>query len=369
MKFSTSVLVAVLASVASATPIAKRQVKYLAHQVDAYELPGNSKREELLGFTNTGTRYTTDLELGSSKEKVKVMIDTASWRLNVPGPGAKCLDTEPCPTGSVFDPERSTTFHNSSIPQSSGYGRGTTKVTSFRVYDDVFFDNGDKIPQFQFDVANATSFELGWFGIRRYSQQDASYVYSAKKAGLINTAGYSLYLGNGDQSGTLLLGAVDSDKYEGDLAFFDNTDFEVEFDSVTTGNGQTIQIGSAIGLDSGDPEIRLNQNIVDAIYKEVGANKDGDAPCANVLNVNKSLKFALGGITVDVPYSDLFYRESSGSSTCGSYITNTYATQGDQNIGLPFVKQIYLASSFDSGTFGVAPVKHTDESNIVDFWF
>lgn len=125
-------------------------------------------------------------------------------------------------------------------------------MTAFKVYDDLFLGSGDKIPQFQFDVANATSFELDWFGIRHYSDQNASYVYASKKAGLIEHAGYSLYLDDKDKIGTLLLGAIDSAKYEDDLALFDNTDYQIRGKSITTRDGNVIQFTSPSGIDSGD---------------------------------------------------------------------------------------------------------------------
>lgn len=370
MKFQVPFLIALLTVAAAATPIEKRTPKYIAHQVEPYDLPVYDKREELLDFADTGTRYTVDLKIGSSKEKVKVIIDSASWRLNIPGSGGKCINTHTCPVDGIFHPEESNTFHNLSIFTKSYYGRGQTIVSAFKVTDDFFFDNGDKIPQFQFDLANATTFERGFFGIRRYSDQNASYVYAAKNAGLVDHAGFSLYLGNQqDKSGKLLVGAIDTAKYEGELALFNKTDYTIQPKSITTGDGEVIQFTRPVNLDSGNPRLSLDRHIVDAIYKEVGANEQGVAPCDNVLNGNKSLKFDLGEITVNVPYSRLYSRQLNNPNCCTGVIVDTYSTGSEQNLGIQFIEQIYLASSFESDTFGIAPVKHTDESNIVDFWF
>lgn len=368
MKFTTSFVVALLASVASATPIEKRHNKFLVHQIERYDISGTGKRDEQLKFDDTGIRYTVDLEIGSSKEKVKVMIDSGSWRLNVPGPNAPCLGKEACPAGSVFHPDKSTTFKNLSVPAGSYYGRGDTSVIGFTVHDDFFLDNGDKIPQFEFDLANYTSFEMGWFGVRRTPDHNESYVYAAKKAGLIDTAGFSLYLGSDDKTGTFLVGGVDKAKYEGDFAFFES-DFTIQGKSITTGDGKVIPLTNTVEIDSGNPYLSLDQDIFDAINKEVGANEYGVAPCDQVLNTNKSLKVDLGDVTIEIPYSDLYFEQSDNPDYCDTYITDTYDTGGDQNLGLPFIRQIYLTSSFDSKKLGIAPVKHTDESNIVDFWF
>lgn len=52
--------------------------------------------------------------------------------------------------------------------------------------------------------------------------------------------------------GTLLLGAIDSAKYEDDLALFDNTDYQIRGKSITTRDGNVIQFTSPLGIDSGD---------------------------------------------------------------------------------------------------------------------
>ncbi|KAI5968545.1 SAP98 [Candida margitis] len=368
MKFTTSIVVALFASVTSATPIEKRHNKFFVHQIEKYDISGSGKRDESLNFDDTGIRYTVDLEIGSSKEKVKVMIDTGSWRLNIPGPNAPCLGTGTCPAGSVFHPDKSTTFKNSSISAASYYGRGKTSVIGYTVHDDLFLDNGDKIPQFEFDLANYTSFQMGWFGVRHSTYPSESYVYAAKKAGLIDTPGFSLYLGSDEKTGTFLVGGVDRAKYEGDFAFFES-DFVIQGKSITTGNGTVLPLTNTVEIDSGNPYLSLDKDIFDAINKEVGANEYGVAPCDQVLNTDKSLKVDLGDVTIEIPYSDLYFEKSDKPGYCDTYITDTYETGGAQNLGLPFIRQIYLTSSFDSKKLGIAPVKYTDESDIVDFWF
>jgi len=361
-------LVALLAALTTATPIEKRSGKFLVHQLQATQVPEISKRDDLLDFEDTTVRYTTDLNIGSSKESVKVMIDTGSWRLNVPGPGAKCLRYALCPAGSVFHPDKSNTFHNLTIQYISTYGSGETSVTGFTVHDNLFFDNGDEIPQFEFEVANKTDFEMGWLGVRYSSEPDASYVVAAKRAGLVDHAGFSLYLGPDGQTGTFIVGGVDKAKYEGELAFYD-TDYFFQGKSVTTGDGNVIPLTRQIGIDSGNPRLAFDQNIVDAIIEEVGADKNGNVPCVNIWTGNKNLTLDLGEITIDVPYSAIFTEISNNPGWCHGQLENTDKTGNEQYLGLPFVRQIYLTQDFDTKRLGFAPVKHTDESNIVDFWF
>lgn len=363
----TSTLVALLAAMITATPIEKRHDKYFVHQLQAAKVPRFDKRDDLIDFDDTEVRYTADLQIGSSKESVTVMIDTGSLRLNVPGPGAKCLVTATCPAGTVFHPDQSNTFHNLSVPYVSYYGSGETSVKGYTVHDNIFFDNGDEIPQFEFDVANSTSFEMGWFGVRHQSNPNASYVVAAKNAGLVNHAGFSLYLGPDDKTGTFIVGGVDKAKYEGELAFYD-TDYFFQGKSITTANGTVLNFPNELALDTGSAGLILDPAIVEQIFKEV-SDKNGKISCDIALNGDKSFTFDLGqGVKIDVPYSDAFYWNSD-KTKCNTRIEKTGHHGATQNVGIPLIKHIYLTHNYDTGKLGVAPVKHTDESNIVDFWF
>lgn len=72
------------------------------------------------------------------------MLDTGSWRLDVPGHGTLCGNSA-CPNESVFDPNNSSTFKNLSFPYTSYNGTGKTTAKGFTVRNNLFFDNGEEI--------------------------------------------------------------------------------------------------------------------------------------------------------------------------------------------------------------------------------
>ena len=75
-----------------------------------------------------------------------------------------------------------------------------------------------------------------------------------------------------------------------------------------------------------------------------------------------------GQVTIDIPYSSIFTKTKT-PNVCHGQIENTSTTGNRQYLGIPFVKQVYVTQNFDTKKLGLAPVKHTDESNIVDYWF
>ncbi|KAI5967853.1 hypothetical protein CANMA_002621 [Candida margitis] len=362
----TSVLVFLLAAVANSTPIEKKHDKYIAYPIEHFEPSLIGKRYESESFDEGGARYITKLKIGSNKQEVLVMIDTGSWNLNFPSVDAKCQGRK-CAAGTTFDPSESTTFKNLSIFSRSYYGGGgSVQVSGFKSTDDLYLDDGKKLPDFEFNLLNATFYPRGIFGIGYITNDNISYIEATKKAGYINKAGFSIYTGS-DHKGTFLLGGVDKAKYEGELALYD-THLAIPGKSITTSNGTVLPFPSVLALDTGSAGLILDPPIVDQIFKEVRDEK-GKISCDIALAGNKSFTFDLGqGVEIDVPYSDAFYWNAD-KTACNTRIEKTGHHGATQNVGIPLIKHIFLTNNYDTGKLGVAPVRYTDESDIVDFWF
>lgn len=54
---------------------------------------------------------------------------------------------------------------------------------------------------------------------------------------------------------------------------------------------------------------------------------------------------------------------------CGNYIAIVSEEIDTLGIGLPFLREVYFVKDLEANTIVIAPVKHTNESDIVDFWF
>ncbi|KAI5950205.1 hypothetical protein KGF57_004372 [Candida theae] len=361
-----SILVALLAAITSGTPVAKRHEKYIAYPVERGDASIKKRYEQgsFGGFQDGQGYYLTKLKLGSNKQEVSVVIDTGSWLLNIPQAGSQCHGTK-CLPKYAFDPNESTTFKNLSKFAKSTYGADPVYVSGFQSTDDFYYEDGKKLPNFEFTLLNHSFFEEGTFGIGPSTDSNTSYVKAAKRAGYINKAGFSLYTTN-DQQGTFLLGGVDKAKYEGNLGIYDGR-FSIHPKTITTAQGTTLDFSAETRLDTGNNALGLHPAIVDQIIKEVSIGNS--ISCEIALSGDQSLTFDLGqGVQIDVPYSDIFYWNEDRTG-CNSRLAKASGQGAVQNVGIPLLKHVYLTANYDTGKFGLASVKHTDESNIVDFWF
>lgn len=367
-----SALVGLFAAITTSTPIEKRHEKFVAYPVEHAEYSSSSvgkrfEQNQFHEFDVRGRGYLTKLKVGSNQQELKVLIDTGSANLNFPHVGAKCLG-KACQAEYSFDPSESTTFKNLSKPYSVTYGIGkaTGKASGFQLTDNFYFDDGKTLPNFEFTLLDSVPYRGGIFGIGTSSNDNTSYARAIKKAGFIDTAGFSLYAGPNDD-GILLLGGVDKAKYEGELAIYKST-LSVPGKSLTTGNGTVMEFVSVLALDTGNPGLGLDPVIAEEILKEV-KDENGKISCDIALSGNKKLTFDLGkGVIVDVLYSDVFYWNEDKTS-CNTRIAHSPHPGATQSVGVPLIKHLYLTHNFETNQLGIAPVKHTDESNIVDFWF
>lgn len=367
-----SALVSLFAAITTSTPIEKRHEKFVAFPLEHAEYSSSLvgkryEQDQFHEFDVRGRGYLTKLKIGSNQQEIKVLIDTGSTNLNFPHVGAKCLG-KVCQAELSFDPSESTTFKNLSKPYSVVYGIGkaTAKASGFQLTDNFYFDDGETLPNFEFTLLDIDPYRGGIFGIGTSSNDNTSYARAIKKAGLIDTAGFSLYAGPNDD-GILLLGGVDKAKYEGELALYKST-LSVPGKSITTGNGTVMEFVSVLALDTGNPGLGLDPVISEEILKEV-KDENGKVSCDIALSGDKKLTFDLGkGVIVDVPYSDVFYWDAD-ANTCKTRIAHVTRHDQTQNIGIPLIKHLYYTHNYETNQLGIAPVKHTDESNIVDFWF
>ncbi|KAG5418407.1 hypothetical protein I9W82_003935 [Candida metapsilosis] len=361
----TTVLVTLLAAATNGAPVEKKHDKFIVHELEREDSNSLDKRipSESQWFADTGARWYTKLKLGSNKEPVRVTVDTGSYRVNVPVPGATCAKKE-CASDAVFHPEDSSTFKNSTKKTQSAYGDGSSVTISFKSNDDLYFDDGRKIPDFEFDASTISSGDIGVFGVGNAQDEKSNYVFASKHAGLINHAGYSIYLSEGNQ-GSLLLGGIDKAKYEGELGIFD-AEQNINATSLSTADGKVFPFTKSVGFDTGNAWVSLEQHMVDGIDAALGKDSSGLFDCDRVLNTNDKFTFDLGPVNISVPYSSFFYKNGN---KCGSHIFSDKNTGGLPGIGLPFLREAYFVKDLETKKIGIAPVKHTEESNIVDFWF
>nr|WOG36172.1 uncharacterized protein [Candida metapsilosis] len=361
MLLNSLVLAILFSFFANGTSIKKRHDKFIAHDFEDVQATSLDKRSETNGFADYDGRFRVNLKIGSAKEGVPLFLDTGSLYLNVPGAGSTCSGGKPCSSDISWNPLHSTTFKNLSIPAQTGFG---SLMAGSEVADDVYFDSGDKLSQFKFALLSNMTYEIGILGIGYNTRRDDTYVTATKAAGIINHAAFSVFKRQGND-GTFLLGGVDKAKYEGDLFIFESTG-PMPTKKITTYSGKVIPLDYPITHDCGTPTMFLLDSVVQEIFKDIGADEKGYVPCDHVFGGNKNMTITIGPVNIPLFYSNFFHRVSG--STCISSIHSTNNPK-HQMLGLPFFRNAYFAQNFDTKKIAIAPVKQTDESDIVDFWF
>jgi hypothetical protein len=141
---------------------------------------------------------------------------------------------------------------------------------------------------------------------------------------LITTNAYSLWLNDLDaNTGSILFGGVNKDKYHGDLAtvpiikeFGSYYEFIIALTGVTITDGSastsfdtSSSLPTAALLDSGSSLVYLPNDVTEAIYNNVAAVYDTSAgvayvPCALASNTS-TLDFTFSGQTISIPFNEL----------------------------------------------------------------
>lgn len=154
------------------------------------------------------------------------------------------------------------------------------------------------------------------------------------KNGVIQSNAYSLWLDDLEaNTGSILFGGVDTDKYHGTLQTLPiqtelggvYAEFLITLTGVTLSNG-----GSSVSLNSGDTPVAvlvdsgssltyLPDNLVTALYKQVGATYDSQqqtafVPCSLAHNTS-TIDFKFTSPVISVPMSEMVINPGTGSQT------------------------------------------------------
>lgn len=243
---------------------------------DSSHLRGYFKRDTLdLKLLNRKTFYSSDIYLGSNRDKVEVLVDTGSSDLWVPSHDVFCpgrqrykrdleekLDaTKIIKAASdsdydddVFDDDDSdllenftktaastntcTSYGSFNTGESKSFVKNETSGDFLLSYADYTFaigvwgrdslaldsDGNNAVTDLSFGIANITSSEQPVFGIGLIELESSNepyenYPLKLKNEGFIKKNAYSLYLNSLDaSSGSVLFGGIDHSKYQGTLS-------------------------------------------------------------------------------------------------------------------------------------------------------
>lgn len=187
--------------------------------------------------------------------------------------------------------------------------------------------------------------------------------------GLINTNAYSLWLNDLDaNTGSILFGGVNSDKYHGSLSSLPiiqtegvYSAFYIALTSVGM-DGTTDSFGSnldtAVLLDSGSSLIYLPDNVTSAIYTKLGVTYDSNEGAAVIdcsrANDNTTIDFTFSSPTISVPMNELVLpiSETNGVETC---ILGIAPADGSSCVlGDTFLRSAYVVYDLQSNKIALA---------------
>jgi hypothetical protein len=191
-------------------------------------------------------------------------------------------------------------------------------------------------------------------------------------SGAIKSAAYSLWLNKFDGTGKLLFGGVNKARYQGELQtvpvlkLYDNyysltialTDISVKSTSGTKSYSTSLPL--AVTLDNGSPFITLPKELVDPIYKEVGAgyssaDKAAYIPC-DMYTADYNVTFSFSGAKVTIPISELIFKDYSAAHfPDGDCIFGlAYSDPGVNLMGDPFLRGAYVVYDLANNEISLA---------------
>ncbi|CAH2352384.1 candidapepsin [[Candida] railenensis] len=330
----------------------------------------HKRDDDEVTLTNEGLYYIAYLEFGSNGQSIGVDIDTGSSDLWVPDVSLKGQKVAQYGT---FDSSSSSSFQDPGLEFSITYGDHTTTQGNYGI--DTVKIGDASLSNFQFAIADSTSVNNGILGIGLtaleapvydgYGPEYDNLPVALKKAGIIDSVQYSLYLNDpNSKSGSVLFGGKDLAKIDGDLVTLEHSGdaarLDVTLDSLTL-KGQNIDVNAAFNLDSGTAITYFSDDVYNSFLSIIGG--DGSlyqdflpiVPCQTSGNLSYNFK----GVTINVPLTSIV--KSIGDGSCAAY----FVGGGDNILGASFLPWAYLVYDLENSQISIAQAKFTSDSNIV----
>lgn len=357
--------------------------------------------------------FFTTLEVGSTKNRINVLIDTGSsdfWF-----PSIKCTDSldtyisqnklimnkltdgsvssdSNCSLNEVINFENSATFHRNNTYFNISYLDGSF-ATGEWIQDEISVNN-DSIGIYNFGIANESTNLYGTFGIGLPDLESTNFItnnysYSnfpvkLKENNLTLSNSYSIYSGKG-LNGSLLFGAIDHNKYVGTMYKFPivNSYLASGYSSLKSiaitlnaisliQNESLVEIINgyfAVIIDSGTQTAVLPYSLVKSIKQllKLDCNENTGICAIQCDNILEDLvRFTFQGIDFDIPLSN-FFLEIENSGICGLAVKSTYINEY-LILGQSFLNNVYLSVNLDDKLVALGnanlETNHNNEKNI-----
>ncbi|ATY59472.1 Peptidase A1 [Cordyceps militaris] len=385
---------------------------------------GSSVESDISNLRQDGG-YFVDVTVGTPGQRFSLQLDTGSSDVWVPSSGSAACQaksdkfTRPgqsdgCSKGSCMPvtSSKSTTF--TAVQDGTFQIQYVDKSSAQGTYFlDTFQIGGATINNLTMGLAEETDIPFGLIGIGYRGNEasiqtvDATYPnlpIAMQTSGSIKTVAYSLWLNDLDASkGNLLFGAIDTEKYQGDLARLDLitsgssgqvVEFNVALTSVSghSSSGSDSFTSSSFPitalLDSGTTLSYLPADIAKQIWQEVGAANDSSlgvavVPCS-ISGSGAYFSFGFGGSQgpmINVTMDELVLDSAGVNMSNGKHKSTPACTFGIQAqdssndgsvssylLGDSFLRSAYVVYDLENNQVAIAPTKfNATASNVVPF--
>ncbi|KAJ6120225.1 hypothetical protein N7523_004505 [Penicillium sp. IBT 18751x] len=354
------------------------------------------KRDKTISqaLDNEESLYYCNVTLGTPKQSLRLVLDTGSSDLWTNAPNSTLCESQDnvCNSSGTYDSSASSTYQyvnsefNISYADSSG--------ASGDYVTDTLHLGGATIKDFQFGVGYTSSSEQGVLGIGYTTNEvqvgvngEPAYANLPKamvKNGVIKSTAYSLWLNDLDaNTGSILFGGVNTDKYHGTLETLPiqkvsgiYAEFIIALTAVAltnssgTNNYSSSALPAAALLDSGSSLTYLPDGIVEDIYNDLGVIYEssegvGYVPC-NLAEKKVNISYTFSSPTIHVSVrelildaGDLYFR--NGDRACVFGIVP--AGGSTPVLGDTFLRSAYVVYDLTNNEISLANTNFNSTSN------
>ena len=290
---------------------------------------------------NYGTLYFANVSIGTPAQNFGLHIDTGSSDLWVNAPNSEiCTGRgDPCSLTGTYDANSSSTYKYVNGLFNVSYVDGSGAAGDYAT--DTVSIGGKSLTGLQFGIGYDSDSAEGILGIG-YTADEAQADSARQKSyanlpqamadgGLIQSNAYSLWLNDLDaNTGSILFGGVDTDKYTGSLQsvpiqkeFDQYAEFIITLTSMgltdgTNNQSLTTDLPTVVILDSGSSLTYLPNDLTSAIYSALKVQYDptqqvGLCSCS-LANENIAIDFTFTSPTISVAIDELVINTNQGTS-------------------------------------------------------
>jgi hypothetical protein len=290
---------------------------------------------------NESTLYFASVSLGTPQQSLQLDIDTGSsdiWANSALSTLCQQYSQE-CSTSGTYNANKSSSYKYTSSDFLIKYADGSYAQGDYAT--DTLNIGGKNIGSVPFGIGYSSTSSQGILGLG-YAANEATVGTSGRiyhnlpeilaGAGLTSSVAYSLWLNDLDaNTGSVLFGGVDTEKYQGQLQTLpiiqeagEYREFFIALTSVTAA-GQTIISSSnpvAVLLDSGSSLSYLPDDAAQSLFNVLNAQYNEQSGAAVVdcglRDSQQTVSFGFSGVTINVPMDELVIVDSvrRGQETC-----------------------------------------------------